>query len=208
MKWSVLSLIFLISACKSRGPACFIDATDILKGAQKKLISVRDAGNKITALYDEGWDSLKGGAYLFYPNEFLKSYTFYENKTAVYTEEYDQQGYLVHTTGSPMVNRVINEMNLDTAYVQVFFYKTMKTYQDLSIQINNNPPVKYRLENDSLFANIKSVTFGINISEMDRVNMYSRIIYTDDCTKAEHNLSDSLFLIKDPHNGLIPANAK
>ena len=45
----------------------------------------------------------------------------------------------LHTQGSPMVNRVINEMNLDTAYVQVFFYGMMKTYQDLSIQINKNP---------------------------------------------------------------------
>ena len=107
-----------------------------------------------------------------------------------------------------MVNRVINEMNLDTAYVQVFFYSMMKTYQDLSIQINKNPPVKYKLENDTLFANMKSVTFGINISEMDRINMYTRIIYTDDCTKVEHILSDSLFLVKDPHSGLIPAPVK
>jgi len=208
MKWSALMLILWLSACKSKGPACFIDASDILKGAQKKLISVRDQGNKITALYDEGWDSLKGGAYLFYPNEFLKSFTFYENKAAVYSEEYDQQGYLVHTQGSPMVNRVINEMNLDTAYVQVFFYRTMKTYKDLSIQINNRAPVHYALENDTLFANMKSVTFGINISDLERVNMYSRVAYTDDCTKAEHILSDSLFLIKDPHNGLVPADRK
>ena len=43
---------------------------------------------------------------------------------------------------------------------------------------------------------------------MDRINMYSRIIYTDDCTKVEHILSDSLFLVKDPHSGLIPAPVK
>ncbi len=101
MKWSALLLIISLSACKSRGPACFIDATDILKGAQKKLISVKDSGNKITALYDEGWDSLKGGAYLFYPNELLKSYTFYQNKAAVYSEEYDEHGYLVTYPGQP-----------------------------------------------------------------------------------------------------------
>ncbi len=208
MKWSALLLIIFLSACKSRGPACLIDKTDILKGAQKKLIQVKDSGYKISALYDEGWDSLKGGAYILYPNEFLKSYTFYENRAVVYNETYDDHGYLLHTQGSPMVNRVINEMNLDTAFVQVFFYGMMKTYQDLSIQINKNPPVRYKLENDTLFANMKSVTFGINISEMDRINMYSRIIYTDNCTKVEHVLSDSLFLVKDPHSGLIPAPVK
>jgi hypothetical protein len=208
MKWSALLLIISLTACKSRRPACFINATDILKGGQKKLMTVKDSGNKITALYDEGWDSLKGGAYLFYPTELLKSYTFYQNKTAVYSENYDEHGYLVRTQGSPMVNRVINELNLDTAYVQVFLYKTMKTYQDLSIQINNNAPVHYKLENDTLFANMKSVTFGINISDLNKINMYSRIVYTDDCNKVEHVLSDSLFLIKDPHSGLIPASSK
>ena len=107
-----------------------------------------------------------------------------------------------------MVNRVINELNLDTAYVQVFFYNVMKSYQDLNIKINKNTPVHYKLENDTIFANMKSVTFGINISELNRINMYSRIIYTDDCTKIEHILSDSLFLLKDPHSGLVPAPVK
>jgi hypothetical protein len=208
MKWSALLLMIFLSACKSKGPACFIDKADILKGAQKKLISVKDSGYRISALYDEGWDSLKGGAYILYPNEFLKSFTFYQNRAAVYNETYDEHGYLVHEQGSPMVNRVINEMNLDTAYVQVFFYDMMKTFQDLSIQINKNPPVLYKLQDDSLFANMKSVVFGINISDMDRINMYSRIIYTDNCTKVEHILSDSLFLIKDPHSGLVPAPVK
>ena len=208
MKWFVLLLIIFLSACKSKGPACFIDKADILKGARKKLISVKDSANKITALYDDGWDSLKGGAYVLYPNEFLKSFTFYQNRAAVYNETYDERGYLTHTQGSPMVNRVINELNLDTAYVEVFFYDMMKTYQDLIIQINKNTPVHYKLENDTLFANMKSVTFGINISEMDRINMYSQIVYTDNCTKVEHILSDSVFLIKDPHNGLIQAPSK
>jgi hypothetical protein len=208
MKWFALLLVIILSACKSRGPACFIDTTDILKGGQNKLISIKDSGYKVTALYDKGWDSLKGGAYLFYPSEFLKSYTFYQNRIAVYNETYDERGYLIHSMGSPMVNRVINEINLDTAYVEVFFYKAMKTFQDLSIQINKNPPVHYKLENDTLFSNMKSVTFGINISDMDKINMYSRIVYTDDCTKIEHILSDSLFLIKDPVNGLVPASPK
>jgi hypothetical protein len=208
MKWSALLLMISLFACKSRRPACFTDATDIQKNIQKKLIPVKDSGYKISALYDEGWDSLKGGAYLFYPSELLKSYTFYQNQKAVYSENYDEHGYLVSTMGSPMVNRVINEIDLDTAYVEVSFYKMMKTYQDLSIQINNQKPVYYKLQNDSIFANLKSVTFGINISQLSRINMYTRIIYTDDCTKIEHVLSDSLFLLKDPHNGLVPASAQ
>ncbi len=208
MKWYTLLLIFSLSACKTKGPACLIDATDILKSAPGKLIAIKDSSYKITALYDAGWDSLKGGAYLFYPNEFLKSYTFYQNRQPVYSETYDEHGFLVSTKGSPMVDRVINELNNDSVYVQVYFFKMMKSYQDLNIRINNKTSSDYILQNDSVFSNMKSVTFGINISDLNTINMYSRINYLDDCSKIEHILNDSLFLVKDPQNGLVPALSK
>lgn len=208
MKWAILFLVISLFACKNRNPPCLIDATDLMKGSPGKLIVVKDSGYKITALYDEGWDSLKGGAYLFYPNEFLKSYTFYQNRVAVYSENYDEHGYLIHSMGSPMVNRIINELGEDSAYVEVYFYKPLKSYQQLNIKINNGPAVNYTLQTDTNYSNMQSVTFGINISEMTKISMYSQIKYLDDCSKAEHILSDSLFLIKDPHNGLTPASAK
>ena len=208
MKWLALLLIISIYACKSKAPACPINATNILKGSPRQLITTRDSGNRITALYDPGWDSLKGGVYLFYPNQLLKSYTFYQNKVAVYTEKYDAQGYLVNTQGSPMVDRVINELGQDSAYVQVYFYKPMKSFQQLNIKINNNKAVNYTLEKDSTYSNMQSVTFGINTGDLNRINMYSQIKYMDDCTKIEHILSDSIFLVKDSRNGLVPASVR
>jgi hypothetical protein len=206
MKWATLLLIFFIPACKTKGPPCLINATDIMKGSPRKLITVKDTRYKVAALYDEGWDSLKGGAYLFYPNELLKSYTFYQNKVAVYTELYDANGYLVQTKGSPMVDRVINELNEDSAYVQVYFFRPKKSYEQLSIQINGRPSVNYALASDTVYSNMKSVTFGINTSDLNKINMYSRIKYLDDCSRAEHTLSDSVFLIKDSRLGLTPAS--
>ncbi len=209
MKWATFLLILTISACKNKKTVCLIDASDILKGATKRITVVKDSGYKISAIYDEGWDSLKGGVYLFYPNQFLKSYTFYQAKSPVYSEEYDENGYLIQTKGSPMVARIINDMDQqDSAYVQVYFFKPMKTYQELNIKINNGAPVNYTLENDSVFSNMKSVTFGINTTGQNRINMYSRIKYMDDCSKVEHILSDSLFLVKDSQTGLSPASAK
>jgi hypothetical protein len=208
MRWVTLFLIISLSACRNRNPPCLIDASDIMKGSSVKIISVKDSNYKIVGLYDMGWDSLKGGAYLFYPNEFLKSYTFYQNKIPVYTENYDEHGYLIHTTGSPMVDRIINELGEDSVYVQVYFYKPMKSYQQLNIKINNNAPVNYTLVTDSNYSNMLSAIFGFNTSDLTRINMYTRIKYLDDCSKAEHILSDSLFLIKDPHNGLIQASPK
>ncbi len=208
MKWAFLFLVISLFACKNRNPPCLIDVTDLMKGSPGKLIVVKDTAHKITALYDEGWDSLKGGAYLFFPNEFLKSYTFYQNRVAVYSENYDEHGYLINTMGSPMVDRIINELGEDSAYVQVYFYKPLKSYQQLNIKINNGPAVNYKLGTDTTYSNMQSVTFGINTSKMTKINMYSQIKYLDDCSKAEHILSDSLFLVKDPHNGLTPASAK
>jgi hypothetical protein len=208
MKWSALLLIISLSACKTKGPACIITASDIGKGGNGKLIILKDSGNKITAMYDAGWDSLKGGAYIFYPNQRLKSYTFYQNRMAVYNETYDDQGYLIHTQGSPMVDRVINELGLDSAYVQVYFYSVIKSYQQLNIKINNNAAVNYVLQNDTSYSNMKSITFGITTSDLTKINMYSRIKYFDNCTKIEHILSDSLFLVKDPHIEPAPPRKK
>ena len=209
MKWAISLLILTISACKNKKTVCLIDASDILKGATKRITVVKDSGYKISAIYDEGWDSLKGGVYLFYPNQFLKSFTFYQAKSPVYSEEYDANGYLIETKGSPMVARIINDMDQqDSAFVQVYFFKPMKTYQELNIKINNGIPVNYALGNDSVFSNMKSVTFGINTTGQNRINMYSRIKYMDDCSKVEHILSDSLFLVKDSQTGLSPASAK
>jgi hypothetical protein len=208
MKWSALLLIISFSACKTKGPTYLISSVDILKGAKDSVITVRDAGNNISAIYDQGWDSLKGGAYIFYPNGQLKSYTFYQSRVPVYNETYDEHGYLVHTQGSPMVDRVINELSLDSAYVQVYFFKPLKTYQPLNIKINNKPSVDYPLVNDTSYSNVVTVTFGITTTELSHINMYSRIKYIDDVTKIEHVLSDSLFLVKDPHIGPAPLKAK
>jgi hypothetical protein len=208
MKWAILLFILSLYACKTKHPACFIDATDIIKRSPQKLISVKDSGYKIAALYDEGWDSLKGGAYLFYPNEFLKSYIFYQSRKPVYMELYDKHGVLVKTTGSPMVSRIINELGEDSVYVEVQFFSLMKTYQSLNIKINKGSAVSYPLVTDSLFSNIKTVTFGFNSTDLHAISMYSHIIYTDDCTKTEHILSDSVLLIKDSRTGLGPATSK
>jgi hypothetical protein len=205
MKRFPLVLILFIFACKSKGPVCLINVTDVLKNATVKLITLKDSGHKITALYDEGWDSLKGGAYLFYSNQLLRSYTFYQNRVPVYMESYDEYGYLIGTKGSPMVDRVINDLGNDSAYVQVYFFSPMKSYQQLNIKINNNKAVNYTLQKDSIYSNVLSTTFGINTDSLNHINMYSRIKYLDNCSKVEHVLSDSIFLIKDSKTGLSPA---
>lgn len=208
MRWSALLLIISLSACKNKGPVYLISSEDILKGTNGNIITVKDAGNKVTAVYDPGWDSLKGGAYLFYPNGQLKSYTFYQSRIPVYNETYDEHGYLTHTQGSPMVDRIINELSLDSAYVQVYFFRPMKSYQPLNIKINSKSSVNYALENDTSYSNMKTTTFGINTTDLTRINMYSQIKYIDDETKIEHILSDSVFLVKDPHIGPAPLTAK
>jgi hypothetical protein len=201
---SAILLTICLCNCKPKSRPCLIDLTDIIKGSPRKLITVKDTVNRAIGLYDEGWDSLKGGGYIFYPNQFLKTYTFYQNKMPVYSESYDEHGYLISTKGSPMVARVINELGEDSVYVQVYFFRPMKSYGQLNIKINNNPTLHLHLEKDTVYSNIQSVTFGINTGNMNRLNLYSQIKYTDDCAKIEHILSDSISLMKDAHNELIP----
>jgi hypothetical protein len=208
MKWATLLLVLVISACREKKVVCLIDASDILKGATNSITVQKDSSYKIIAIYDQGWDSLKGGVYLFYPNQFLKSYTFYQAKQPVYVEKYDENGILIETKGSPMVARIINDMGQDSAFVQVYFYNPMKSYQALNIKINGNPSENFTLAKDTFYSNMRSVTFGINTTDQNHINMYSQITYMDECTKIQHVLNDSLFLVKDSQTGLSPASAK
>ena len=199
MKRIFTILLFFMAACKS-GPICFVTATDIQKQSPQKLLVTPGADNKISALSDAGWDSTKGGVYSFYPDEKLKSYTFYQNnKKAVYREEYNKNGLMTRSEGSPMVDRIITEVNLDSAFVQIYFFKLQKTFQPLQIRINENPAVSYSLTDDSLYSNIKTLSFGINTAGMSNLNIYSRLEYMNECSKIDHVLTDTLRLVKNPH---------
>jgi hypothetical protein len=198
MKWYLPLWIIMFCACRSKNPTCPIKVDDVMKGKTSHTITVKDTRSVVTAVYDEGWDSLKGGAYLFYPDGQLKSYTFYQSRKAVYQENYDEQGRLTQIKGSPMVDRVINEINTDTAYVEVYFFKLRKTFRQLQIKINRLPETSYALKDDTLFANMKTATFGLSTTGLSKIDMYTRIQWINECTSAENILSDSLFLVKDP----------
>ena len=203
MKWVFIFLLFSMASCKP-GPICFLTSTDIQKSAPRKLLISYGSGQVINALYDSGWDSIKGGAYLFYPDSRLKSYTFYQNQKPVYREEYNENGVMTRSEGSPMVDRIVTEENLDSAFFQIYFYKLQKTFQNLKITINKKPPLLFPLADDSVYSNIKVVSFGLNTQDLTNLNIYSRLEYINDCSKIDHVLSDTLLLVKNPH--ISPAN--
>ncbi len=149
MKWFPLLLIFFISACKSKGPVCLIDVTDIIKSGKVHLIALKDSGNKITALYDDGLGQFKRRRLFVLSKSTIEILYILSEQGAVYMESYDEHGYLIGTKGSPMVDRIINELGDDSAYVQVYFFRTMKSYQQLNIKINNNAAVNYTLQKDT-----------------------------------------------------------
>ncbi len=206
MKWIFIFFLFSLVSC-DKGPICFITAGEIQKHAPQKLIVSYGTGQKIAALYDSGWDNSKGGAYLFYKDEKLKSYTYYQNlKKPVYREEYNENGVMTRSEGSPMVDRIISEVNLDSAFFQIYFFKLQKTFQKLKITINKNPPLLFPLLDDSVNSNIKVVSFGLNTKDLTNLNIYTHLEYLNDCSKINHILSDTLLLVKNPH--ISPANAK
>jgi hypothetical protein len=206
MKRMLASLLFFLAACKA-GPVCFLTSADIQKQSPQPLLASYGPAQKISSLADPGWDSTKGGVYLFYPDGHLKSYTFYLNdKKPVYREEYNENGVMVRSEGSPMVDRVITEVDLDSAYFEIYFFGLQKTFRPLQISINHNTPIPFTLTADSTYSGIRSVAFGLNTKDMTRLDVYSRVEYLDDCSKADHVLTDTLRLLKDPH--LEPAPAK
>lgn len=203
MKWVIVLPLLAIAACKS-GPICFITSADIQRSAPQKLLIGYGSGQKISSLSDPGWDSTKGGVYQFYGDDHLKSYTFYQNdKKPVYREEYNDNGMMTHSEGSPMVDRIITEVGTDSAYFQIYFFKLQKTFQNLKITINQGAPMQFPVNADSTYSNLGSVSFGLNTTDMTRLNIFTRIEYLDNCTRVDHVLTDTLRLIKNPQ--LSPA---
>ncbi len=205
MKWTILPVFLLLASCKNDGPACPVTAAEIRRQSPKPLLAEMSNGREVSALYDNGWDSLEGGAYLFYPNGNLRSYSFYQkNKALVYSEVFDEKGVLLHAQGSPMVDRLITQVGEDSAFVRIYFYNLGKEYRDLEVKINDKQPMHFAVRPDSVYAHLDRVSFGLNIKDMPKLNMYSHIAYTDECTRAEHLLSDSIFLVRNPD--LSPAS--
>ena len=106
---------------------------------------------------------------------------------------------MTRSEGSPMVDRIITEVNLDSAWIQIYFFKLQKTFQQLQITINHSPALHFSLVDDSLYSNIKVVSFGLDTKGMNSLNIYSRLEYMNDCSKIDHVLTDTLRLVKNPH---------
>ena len=64
--------------------------------------------------------------------------------------------------------------------------------------------MQFSLVDDSVNANIKAVSFGLNTKVLTNLDIYSRVEYLNDCSKVDHVLSDTLLLVKNPH--ISPAN--
>lgn len=198
----LIAVIFISSivACKSKKVRCTPTCDDIIQQTGTKTFIPDMVKGHIVEINDVGIDSVKGGAYFFDTSKNLKSYKFFENmKAFTYDEEYDKGGDLTKTTGKPLVDRVIREVNKDSAFIRLYFFSLNKTYQKLNVQINDSLSLDLDLYKDTTYSNMKLASFGLSTRGLRSIECKLKITYKNGCDNKYYDIKDTISLNKNPY---------
>lgn len=198
-------LILCFVACKSKKLDCVTMAEEILKSNHGKVHIGRLEKNKILGIADNGSykDNDRGGAYYFYPNGQLESYKFFQTDSIYsYEESYDQNGQLIKTTGSPLVDERIREVNADSAFFSFCFFSLHKVYKNFRVSTSNNLRFKLDLKDDALCSNIKVASLGMNTKGLNEFKIFFYAEYINECTMIKGIVTDTLSFVKNPRLNL------
>jgi len=185
MKTRLIILIgFLFLSCNNSKESEDVMGFSYIINKNKSKLFVFNTADRI--FQDKGVDSIKGGQYVFYGNARLKSYTFFQNRSAyTFREEYDSLGKIVKTIGSPLVDTQIAETKGDSVIVKYFFYSLNRKFVNAYAILNYTKPIANGTPLiDTLYSNIASFEFGVKTKNLptftitlkaDYVNMSKRI---------------------------------
>lgn len=191
--------LLLLFSCNHRTPNCRIYAADIIRSNPKKVYIAYRKKDTILGISDYGRQKTKNGAYYFFPTGELKSYKFFETDSGYdYAEEYDQMGQLVKTTGHPLVDVDIREVNIDSAIVGYYLFSLHKRYRNAKVLISTGQVFNPDLKDDTSYSNMKSFSISLNTRDLSRFGIVFSCDYENTCTLQKYSIQDTLRLIKNP----------
>lgn len=191
--------LLILFSCNLRRSNCRIYAADILRSNPKKVYITYHKKDTILGISDYGRDKTKAGAYYFYPDGELESYKFFETDSAYdYDEEYDQTGQLVKTTGRPLVDVRIREVNIDSAIIGYYLFSLHKRYRNAKVLISTGQVFNPDLRDDTSYSNMKSFSISLNTRDLSRFGIVFSCDYENTCTLQKYSIQDTLRLIKNP----------
>ncbi len=194
----------LLGSCVSKNKNCNVTPDDILNKYSNKVYIIYKKDGTIMAISDSGINKFNRGVYYFSDKGVLKSYKYFKDTIAYsYNEEYDEAGQLTRHEGAVLVDRTINEINIDSAFITASFFSLHKTYRNLSVLINDSLKLELPLKDDSLFSNIKTASFGFNTHNLRQIKILFSIPYVNACTGKDTIIVDTTNLVKNPRLNLV-----
>ena len=194
-----VGLLILSVSCADNRNSNGINMDDLLKSSKVFM-----PGADSYQVLDKGKDSIIGGAYFFRNNKKLESYKFFGSKNGyTYSEEYDINGNLVHTTGSPIVYRNIKEIGKDSVFITYYLFAYNKVYFQPKFSINDSSRIDLHLEEDTLYSNMMCTSTGINIKGLSDFKLYFEVSCIDHFAEEGELLKDTLVLKTTPQLDLV-----
>jgi hypothetical protein len=187
-------LLLTVIGCTNRNVNCTVTLEGLMQQqGDKKLTTFYNKGI-IRSVVNMGVDSTNG-IYSFDERGYLESYRFFANSEAyTYSEEYDENGKLVHMQGNPFVYNSTELKTKDSIVFKLYFSDLQKQYNDVNITTNAEQSFKLKLVNDSVFTHMKSISFTLNRKGLDHIRVYISTAYQMKCDSTKRPLRDTIAL--------------
>lgn len=141
---------------------------------------------------DRGYDSIRGGYYIFDELNFLKEYFFFSTKEVyTYHEIFDKDSG-VNVQGNPIVFNKVDRITIDSFNVIKYISAINKVYDSLYIKSNTGKMISAKLYKDTIYSNMLSASFGYNFQNQDEIVLYSSIHQTDRCFNKSQIIRDTI----------------
>ena len=196
MRYIYLIFIGVLISCSERKSKCVFTQNDLLDLFGNKVFSTSVDDNNIPKEFrDKGIDSVRGGYYTFYRNGNLKSYDFLlDNKTTIYTEQYDSLGNLMFKNGHPLI-RFSGQRKGNDLIMKFHFFALRKEYRNVQIHVVDQSANLDTLDIDSLYSNSKVAnTIFHDLPFNKDLKVKIKATYNDICQNVTITFSDTLIL--------------
>jgi hypothetical protein len=189
-----------------------------MKGNIAGVLFSDTVGGRNLEIVDVGTENVPGGHYTFFKDRFLKSYYFIAKTDtsnapisttaelvepdpigsgivsySTYIEIFDSTGKVEKSKGSPLVHQHIKVIR-DSVHVALYFFSLNKDYKDFQITDKQNNQYSFKVQKDSVYSNMKRLTFGYKSKGEKSFLAYIQTEYKNKCTSAYTAIRDTIDL--------------
>jgi hypothetical protein len=211
VKLFIFCLILLVIYClgctsNNKNDLCKYEFEKIFSSDTPSMAS-KIIDDTIVEVSDKILDSsfITKGIYVFDKKMHLRSYSFFVNDSNYrYSEEYDSNGFLINTEGTPLLEYRIWKKSSDTILFNVSLFALNKKYENIEIITNNGDTIRpVYLFKSNLYSNVKCFSFKLKLlNGISNLICYASGTFQNNCSLQKNDFIDTTnFIDVKFHNG-------